>query len=862
MLLLCSAQSIHAETLSLRQAIARLQSDRQEAAAMRQLGISTSSTATDYQLAYTARSEADSANLFYVVNARPGTPGNALTASTTSEGGFLILSADDLAPALLAFGPSHFVADSVPANVRYWLQGYERAIEQARRQGKTLAQGSNIGLPVSALIQTKWNQQGSYVTLAQQRVDAAVAAAGETPFETYTGCVATALAQVLNYYQYPERGTGSKTYQFDVEHAGKTANGSDTTWYVPATLSADFSSSIYDWSNMARTYDYYYDNFGEFQYCNNSAAEKAAVARLMYDCGVAVSMGYGPEGSGAYSENWTSALTKYFGYDKSAVLVYKDYFSDQDWMQMLYTELTQKRPILYSGDTGKSGHAFICDGYYRQDLFHFNWGWGGYCDGYYSMIGANALNPDGDAYANNQTAVCGIMPDQGGEPVSGTISCEEINELMIYDDTQNSYITVDPNQAYPMEWVRIRGWFFNNGTTELRVRLGMKFVKADDPTIVHYEPFTWPSDTLFPGYGYNNYYCLPYALPQAGKYYVYPAWIDASADCTDTSMWHDDLLNNKIQEIPTITFSNTESYTLQYRGSNGKIQSIKDNESLSCDNYILFSGPLAKISDPQIEVARLGLKFVKEDDSSCSVIIPSTKTYINNGSAGTGLIGISARSTSIPQAGRYRVYPVWQDSNADWAATELWHDFKLFLKDELPTVTFSEGSWLCLAQEPQLTLKQSQSKYLPYLSLSLLAQQDITNQIQLQVYIYGNSASEPNRYQYITTFNKYLNKMSKGQITTLQDMKIMSEALTAGREYLYEIYYSYTRPGQPKVSMEIGPMLNSNFSIESYLSDIDVVEAETLSAPTSIFDLQGNLVSAPLQPGLYIINGKKVRIDN
>ena len=268
------------------------------------------------KLAYTGAR--DGVNCYYVFNGRE-----------TDGGGFLIVSADDLAPAVLGHVDSgEFDYDRAPAAMRWWLSQFEANITDAVRTGTPIRREVSEERPlISQLLSTKWGQGDPYNK--------------ECPMvsgrRSVTGCVATAMAQIMRYHRWPEVGTGSHSYRM--------SNG--------ATVSADFSSTEYDWDNMTDTYTMFSSN-----------TRKNAVARLMYHCGVSVNMNYSPDASGASSFDVAGAFIKYFGYDPGIRYEERAFYTDSEWEDMVYRELAEGRPVLYSGVTVKNeGHAFVCDGY-------------------------------------------------------------------------------------------------------------------------------------------------------------------------------------------------------------------------------------------------------------------------------------------------------------------------------------------------------------------------------------------------------------------------------------------------------------------------------------------------------------------
>ena len=319
----------------------------------------------------------------------------------TTEHSFVIMSANNCVQPVLGYSLTGGVdVENMPLNMRDWLQGYSdeiqytvensiRCTDEISHLWEALAEG-NTGVArattvVNPLIQTKWNQDKYYNNLCP-------VASGGPDGHAYAGCTATSMAQIMKYYNYPSRGIGSHSY----------------TWNNQ-TLSADFGATTYDWNNMDLYYNYYYDDNGTLQGLSTpSSVTVTAVATLMYHCGVSVNMNYSASGSGANLVNAANAWKLYFNYSSDINYQLKADYSDDEWKTMLKNELNAGRPLQYEGrNSNNGGHAFVCDGYNNSDYFHFNWGWSGYCDGYFSI---GNLNPNDDNYSIDQGAVFGIRP--------------------------------------------------------------------------------------------------------------------------------------------------------------------------------------------------------------------------------------------------------------------------------------------------------------------------------------------------------------------------------------------------------------------------------------------------------------------
>jgi len=297
---------------------------------------------------------------------------------------FVLVSAQDITFPVLGYS---FDAEMDQATInpaaRAWLDDYSRQIAQAVSLGKTntylrdewqslennifpTTRGSLDVPAMPPLLSIKWNQYAPYNTF--------------TPEDSVTGCVATAMAQIMKYHNYPEFGSGQNSYVHETYGA----------------LSADFNIA-YQWNHMPNKIS-----------ASSDPVDISAVATIMYHAGVSVNMDYAPDGSSASVINACESLQNYFGYSASASHIDKSNYTDQEWANILIKEINAFRPVLYSGENPSGGgHAFICDGYQGTDYFHFNWGWGGYCDGYYRIV---LLDPSDRNYTDNQDAIIGIQP--------------------------------------------------------------------------------------------------------------------------------------------------------------------------------------------------------------------------------------------------------------------------------------------------------------------------------------------------------------------------------------------------------------------------------------------------------------------
>lgn len=312
--------------------------------------------------------------------------------------GFVIAAGDDCVPAILGYADrGTFVGDSLPANVKWWLDGYSDAIGRLQASGQQAPRRAPTHAAIPALLTCQWNQGSPYNMYCPQFFDT-----GET---CVTGCVATAMAQIMYYH----RVRSVRSVQADIP--GYTCS---TNWenYGKMTVQGIPKNSPIDWNDMTDTYN-----------SRSTDAAKRAVANLMKYCGVSVEMDYGRSstgGSGAVSQHVVTALKKYFGYDAGTHYVWRSSYSDDAWDELIYNELANGRPVHYSGQGSEGGHAFVCDGYDGDGYYHINWGWGGYCDGNFLLSDLTppgfGIGSNGGGFNDKQGAIIGAKPDGNLSP--------------------------------------------------------------------------------------------------------------------------------------------------------------------------------------------------------------------------------------------------------------------------------------------------------------------------------------------------------------------------------------------------------------------------------------------------------------
>lgn len=295
-------------------------------------------------------------------------------------GGFVIVSGDDELKPIVGYSIENtYDPDHVPVQLQGFLKSYSQGVAEFRKGNLVAAQTAG-GAAVPPLLTTQWNQDEPYnaFCIGQYTNGKAVPA----------GCVATAMAQVMKYYNYPLRGHCVTPERWGWE-------------------SLDLSQSVYDWANMRDRYES----------GNYTEVEANAVARLIRDCGATVEMKYGTEASGASDYYIAPAMFKYFNYSGEIAALDRRFYDSGDWMTIIRENLLRGEPIIYGASSQNSGHEFVCDGIDADNYLHINWGWSGSCDGYFDV---DALAPFGagagsgsDTYYWDHLMIVNIRP---GDP--------------------------------------------------------------------------------------------------------------------------------------------------------------------------------------------------------------------------------------------------------------------------------------------------------------------------------------------------------------------------------------------------------------------------------------------------------------
>lgn len=489
-----------------------------------------------------------------------------------TDNGFVIVSGDDRTPDILGYSDSgSFSAHDIPAAFKFMLQVYASQMKSITVDNQLTSQ--TVKSSISPMLTTFWDQGYPYN-------DQCPTINGD---RTETGCVATAMAQLMNYHKWPKAQSGS-------------VPGYTTEGYYPMAVSS-LPSTVFDWNNMPNI-------------CTD-AWSGAEVAKLMQYCATAVRTDFGVKtrgGSGAYLSDLTKALKNYFDYDEEAQFISLKNYDLDTWIEMIYSELVSSRPVVLGGQSSTMGHAFICDGY-DNGFFHINWGWSGEYNGYFRLSLLDPRKPEaseymwGDGFNTSVNACIGIKPKSSGDdnppyieptpsaPYLTVYALHYDGELMVESPTNiRIVIRNSGNAAYYGDITMVQAW---NGNM---VSLGTQTVniQAGQDRILNFV-FTPPSAGMFElkvyqGYGAQGSCLLTQTVVVADA--TSPASLVLSGfdiNCDDKDMNFDAGSNDKLvydtglKGEVTITNNGGGIYNQHLKIQLGKISSITEDHQITYD---------------------------------------------------------------------------------------------------------------------------------------------------------------------------------------------------------------------------------------------------------------------------------------
>ncbi|MBQ7421911.1 MAG: C10 family peptidase [Prevotella sp.] len=545
-----------------------------------------------------------------------------------NNGGYVIASGDDRTPAVLGYADSgSFDADNLPDNMRAWLQGYADQIQwmddngvvaapQVKAPRKTSEGVTELAKTViKPMVKTKWNQGAPYNNLCPKGLETS-----GSEYTPVTGCVATAMAQLMYYYKYPT-ATVAEIPSYKQKY---TVNGKDTLVTRPSIP----AGSVIDWDNMQETYT------------NSTASTPAndAVAQLMLYCGIAEEMGYGHSSGAGISPATT--MPKYFGYGKCMKQIGRNTYDIDEWENILYNELANSRPLYYTGASTGGGHAFILDGYDGNGYYHVNWGWGGSSDGYFLIDILNPYNKleagassSSDGFAMGQTMLVNVIPD-----ADAPADEEEVKYRM-----NCNIMTFEGNNVY-MNW-----WNLNSSPMSFEYGIGIRDAAGN------IKPLMINSVTnlgVYYGYIHQEYVILP--LLSEGTYDLIPIsrikgteeWILSNVEGVFlTAVVKDGSITFSVHPIVDFTLSN---FRLQSKGESGQDQLVDVDITNNGDD---FTGSLqffaSQTENKGSRLSGTGAYIKHGDTETVSFFFKPTSAgtynvWVCTDEAGTNVIGSGA----------------------------------------------------------------------------------------------------------------------------------------------------------------------------------------------------------------------------
>lgn len=526
-----------------------------------------------------------------------------------ADRGYVIVSGDDRTVPILGYSlTGSYDPDNIPANMRAWLQSYADQIEALdsldvttqyeatdsigcitkNKSGMKVLDDRQMVMSnqvIAPLLKSKWNQSAPYSSLIYGYYD------DDDGVRHYgfnvTGCVATAMAQVMYYHRWPAAVT--------------TEIPSYTTKTNGFSIDAIPAGTPFDWDGMADSYPDYPYLMTEAEYLAMIAETGHAVSDLMLACGVSVEMDYDINESGAPDALVAPALKKYFDYDPNLYTAHRSDYTISQWNSLLLQELMNNRPIIYGGQSNGGGHEFVIDGYDGSELFHVNWGWGGVCNGYFAISVLNPHSTEGtgassssDGYSMMQSAVIGVQPAGADTPMPPVTPSNQltVENLHIVD---NRYLVCDI-------------WNF----TESEGVFYFGYVSFDANNNIRLHDYLQTPQALPPGYGYAN---VTFDLNEfgltAGTYKLYPIGIKNNIQ---------DLLNGSIS-------LNMERYILV---------TVGDDQSVTVEQH-----PIVNLE---------ATSFILPEDPGINVEQTIKATIVNTGEEYNGNIFVFAAPSTTEEA--------------------------------------------------------------------------------------------------------------------------------------------------------------------------------------------------------------------
>ncbi|MDE6397566.1 MAG: C10 family peptidase [Muribaculaceae bacterium] len=699
----------------------------------------------------------------------------------TGSDGFVVLPADDRAPVLLAYSDKTDCDFESNPGLAYWFGYYNREIDllksQAVSQPTEYAPVRETRREIAPLLKTEWNQEAPYNDLCP-KVDG---------HETVTGCVATAMAQVMKYYNYPEHGKGKHSY-----------------FWRPGEeeLSFDYDSTPFQWSLMTDRYD-----------DKSSAESRHAVAELMLACGISVDMHYEPGGSGAATTVMGESLIDIFDYSPSIWMPQRAYYGYDEWEAMIYADLAEGMPVLYSGAGTAGGHQFVCDGYASDGFFHFNWGWGGMSNGYFLLTALNPANlgvgGGAGGFNSSQTATLGVRRPEAGD-------------RRVYLFYNNRAFSTDAATVKAGERLMTEGLYFNYSLSTMPdgSRLGLKFVSADGSTVKYVDG---PGVGGYrPDDGREN---IEIIFPELadGTYTITPA-LYADGGWSDVRMpvGYRSEVTAEVKDR-TATLKNQTDAEIEVRDVELPATVYRDRD---------FPMPFSVVSTNHMEYYGSVTPFLL--DSKGDAVAKSQFRPVDVMAGKTDRIedyiaDFSALDGKEFPAGDYRL--VFRDEAGKDVSSPV--DVKVTVLDEDTEIGVSD--FRLDGTSPILDPSKVKFSFKVNCTSGYFFE-------ALQLYLFPGSGGDDVYHR--ESERIYLTKGDSREVTITADLEHLRDG-----EYLALIY---------KGSEAVSGRVYFNIDRTSGICEITVNENDE---PGAIYDIHGRRVSHPTSTGLYLVNGHKVIVS-
>lgn len=489
--------------------------------------------------------------------------------------GFIVVSRSNTFPAIIGESTHDFDSANIAPGFKWWMENISKSLayRDANNMGRTAI---SVSTTIYPFITTKWNQDTPYNLLCPK--------VGSLT-HGYTGCVATAMSQILKYYNYPSTSKGSGGYS--------TVVGNDTIVRL-ATI-----NTTYKWNNMSNTYT------------NNSATTPAniAVAELMRDAGYGANMEYGTTGSAATNIDATKAFANNFTYNPySLKYLMKELYTDDEWAQIIYNEIKNKRPILYGGSTKTNeGHAFVFDGINTDGNVDVNWGWGGACDGWYDIFDLTPIGL-GDEFSSGTTFSEGNDMILGFDPTSTASG----SDFSIWATDNNCEFTKTADNKLNLTMTAFYNVSYKSFTGDVAVIY--ENTTTNDLTVTYFAKSK--TYATYSGLGFDNENTISLDAPniQAGSYKVYIA-----SKATNETSW---------SPVRSFITHDVISYTLTKASDGGltltgidKVTNKKENSDKIKRIYDI-SGRLIDTTTEDNAITTKGIYIIKQGSDTKKIMKP------------------------------------------------------------------------------------------------------------------------------------------------------------------------------------------------------------------------------------------------